>query len=431
MTGERGEGEQGEAACRARCLWLAELASYRSGVVARLVDALGSFDAALTCSAGEVRRVLAKMRSGKTDATAEPSAGQPTDEARFSALLSAGERLSGEPGSACGAVCWCDDLYPAALRGLYDPPPALFVDGCCAPAALAILQEHPVVAIVGSRSPSAYGEEMTAGIARDLARAGVIVVSGMALGLDATAHAAALGEAEGVLAPATIGVLGCGVDVVYPRSNEWLFAAVRRCGLLLSEFTFGVPARAWRFPARNRVIAGLAAAVVIVEGSERSGSLITADYALEIGREVFAVPGEAGRRLSAGPHRLLRQGAALCESANDVLAVLAIGGGDGSGKRGGARPLPAAPPRTTLLSGAAERVAEAVVAELDKGERTIDELALRVGCAGSEVAAVVSALEVEEIVAVAAGRCRLRRGAAPSEIPAQTRSAGAEPRVRR
>jgi DNA processing protein len=412
MGGQLRVQQPNEDERRARCLWLAQLASYRSGVIARLVDALGGFDAALSCSDREVRRVLAKTRRNKAQATSETGDEQLSDEARFATLLAAGAEPSDRSQRSPSVITWCDELYPPVLRDLYDPPPALFVGGCCAPASLAILQKHPVVAIVGSRSPSAYGAEMTAGLARDLARAGAIVVSGMAMGLDATAHAAAIEEVEGVLVPATVGVLGCGIDVVYPRSNEWLFTAVRRCGLLVSEFGFGVPARAWRFPARNRVIAGLAAAVVIVEGSERSGSLITADYALEIGRDVFAVPGEAGRRLSAGPHKLLRQGAALCESANDVLAVLHVGTRTQSEKPGGARPKAAAPPRTGLLAGAAERVAEAIIAELDCGERTIDELAARVGCPGSEVAAVVSALEVEEIVSFGGGRCRLRRGSA-------------------
>jgi DNA processing protein len=413
MGGQLRVQQPNEDERRARCLWLAQLASYRSGVIARLVDALGSFDEALSCPTREVRRALAKTRRGKTEVTSEPGRERLTDEARFATLLAVGAETTDALRPSLSVITWCDELYPPALRGLYDPPPALFVGGCCAPASLAILQKHPVVAIVGSRSPSAYGVEMTTGLARDLARAGAIVVSGMALGLDATAQAAAIDEVEGVLVPATVGVLGCGIDVVYPRSNEWLFTAVRRCGLLVSEFGFGVPARAWRFPARNRVIAGLAAAVVIVEGSERSGSLITADYALEIGRDVFAVPGEAGRRLSAGPHKLLRQGAALCESANDVLAVLDVGTRSQSEMRSGARPQAAASPRTGLLAGAAERVAEAIIAELDCGERTIDELAARIGCPGSEVAAVVSALEVEEIVSFGGGLCRLRRGSAP------------------
>ena len=432
---------------RARCLWLAQLASYRSGVIARLVDVLGSIEAAVSCAEADIRRALTLSRRGKLGVRGESGGDedghQPrlvlegevaprrrhenkrgrgrdaapvermTDEAQFAALLAAGDQAIDEATLSESVVTWCDELYPPALRGLYDPPPALFVGGCCAPASLAILHERPVVAVVGSRSPSPYGAEMTAALARDLARAGAIVVSGMALGLDATAHAAAVAEAEGVLTPATVGVLGCGVDVVYPRSNEWLFAAVRRCGLLVSEFWFGVPARAWRFPARNRVIAGLAAAVVIVEGSERSGSLITADYALEIGRDVFAVPGEAGRRLSAGPHKLLRQGAALCESAGDVLAALGVGMSGTLGRQVGAAPNAAAPTRTGLLAGAAGRVAEAIVAELDGAERTIDELAARTGSPSAEVAAVVSALEVEGIVSVGAGRCRLRRGSSP------------------
>ena len=135
------------------------------------------------------------------------------------------------------------------------------------------MARRPVVAVVGARRPSPYGLEIATGIAADLARLGAVIVSGMALGIDAAAQAEALRVAAGSEAPATVGVLGCGADVVYPRANAGLFTAVERRGLLLSEFWWGVPARAWRFPARNRVIAGISDAVVIVEGSERSGSL--------------------------------------------------------------------------------------------------------------------------------------------------------------
>jgi DNA processing protein len=149
----------------------------------------------------------------------------------------------------------------------------------------------------------------------------VLVVSGLALGIDAAAHEAAL-ECGGEEAP-TVAVLGCGADVVYPRTNEAVFRAVARRGLLLSEFAWGVPAREWRFPARNRIMAALSRAVVIVEGAERSGARLTVDYALDLGREVLAVPGEAGRKLTVAPHRFIREGAGLCESADDVLTAIA------------------------------------------------------------------------------------------------------------
>ena len=134
-------------------------------------------------------------------------------------------------------------------------------------------------------------------------------------------------------------MLGCGIHVTYPKENARLAKQIERTGMLLSEFPGLVPARPWRFPCRNRVIAGLARAVVVVEGGERSGSLLTADFATQLGRDVLAVPGEAGRRLSAGPHRLLREGAHLCESADDVLDVI------GLRQAAGARPAPEASKR--------------------------------------------------------------------------------------
>jgi len=147
--------------------------------------------------------------------------------------------------------------YPERLRRLYDPPPALYVHGAGVPESLHALNAGPVVGVVGARGPSAYGREMATSIATDLARAGVVVVSGLAMGIDAVAQQAALRAARHGR-PATVGVLGCGVDVVYPRCNARLFAGVLARGLLLSEFVWGLRARAWRFPARNRVIAACA-----------------------------------------------------------------------------------------------------------------------------------------------------------------------------
>ena len=192
---------------------------------------------------------------------------------------------------------------------------------------LQALRLRPTVAVVGARHPSPYGLEMAWLLGAGLARAGVNVVSGMALGIDAQAHTGAL---EGLDEPfrcgdlpdvpvALAGVLGAGVRLAVPRTNQELFAAVARRGVLLSEYGWLLPPHAWRFPARNRLIAALSDAVVVVEGRATSGALHTAAFALDLGRDVLAVPGEAGRPLSAGPHRLLRDGAHLCESPGDVL----------------------------------------------------------------------------------------------------------------
>jgi DNA processing protein len=268
------------------------------------------------------------------------------------------------------------------------------------------LEERSVVAIVGARSPSPYGGEMTRLIARDLTDAGVLVISGMALGIDAIAQTEAVAAASrrgpGLDAAAddgpcsTVAVLGCGIDITYPRENARLADRIARTGLLLSEFPGQVPARPWRFPCRNRVIAGLARAVVVVEGSERSGSLLTAAFAADLGRDVLAVPGEAGRRLSAGPHKLLRRGAHLCESAGDVLEAIGLRQAAWSRKR-------AAGPAVTGPLGR-------VLSELDSGERTVDELAAALRGGAAEVAALLAGLEVDGLVARAeSGRYRLCR----------------------
>jgi DNA processing protein len=222
------------------------------------------------------------------------------------------------------AITWVDAAYPSRLRHLADPPPAIFV--CGRESVLAELETRPLVAVVGARAASGYGLEMTAMVVDGLVRAGVGVVSGLALGIDAAAHREALSSLSSATVAGRsvplVGVLGGGVLTVHPRTNAGLFAALQSNGLLLSEYFWDLPALAWRFPARNRVIAALAHALVVVEGRKTSGARHTAAFASELPCEVFAVPGEAGRRLSELPHELLRCGAHLCEAAEDVLEVL-------------------------------------------------------------------------------------------------------------
>jgi DNA processing protein len=416
---------------RSVCLWLARLATYRAGLVQRLLadhraaaSTAGSpelsLDALIACSAVELADRIAARSKGRPRGAREPG-----DEARrFADIL--GEGPETPPCSdtwvirreECATaldevhiVTWCDDLYPARLRQTADPPPALFVRGCCAPESLRSLDGSPVVAIVGSRAPSPYGLEMTTTLARGLALAGCIVISGLALGIDAAAQDEALGVMGGTRVPATVAVLGCGVDVVYPRSNATLYARTLKQGLLVSEFDLGASPRSWRFPARNRVIAGLADAVVVVEGTVRSGSLHTAEFAVDAGRDVFAVPGEAGRRLSAGPHKLLRLGAALCEGAADVLDVLlpawrsqgtapaSLGGAIENGQDD-SRPSRRDTTRAVALS---LTPAQQVLRALADCELTTDSLVARCGLSVADTAAAVSALEVEGVIRTAPG----------------------------
>jgi DNA processing protein len=422
---------------RALCLWLARLATYRSGLVQRLVCGESrsesdrrpeacAFHAIMSRSAREIAARLpgASSRRGKrAESSPEPAGGE---GARLAALLAdgplenpppAGPWLLGtahvcDPRDDIYVVTWYDDLYPPGLRQLVDPPPALFVRGCCAPESLRVLAGGLTVAVVGSRAPSAYGLEMTACIAGGLARAGVLVLSGLAMGIDAAAQDEAVRVVGGARVPATVGVLGCGVDVVYPRANEKLFQRTLKHGLLLSEFEPGALPRAWRFPARNRVMAAASEAVVIVEGSRRSGSLITAEFALSAGKEVLAVPGEAGRLLSSGPHQMIRDGAALCEGAPDVLAAIMpswrgqrrgldnqIGRDgallDGHGTGGIAFPGPAAGVFEPWRGSPRE---ERLIGLLAASDSSADELAAAAGLPIEQVLAALAELEVEGLV---------------------------------
>jgi DNA processing protein len=208
-----------------------------------------------------------------------------------------------------------DPEYPALLAELHDPPPGLFLRG----GAGGGLLTRRAVAIVGARACSSYGSQVARLLGRELAAAGLVVVSGLARGVDGQAHRGAL-EAGGV----TVAVLGCGIDRDYPAAHAELAGRIGEAGLVLSEYAPGVEPAPWRFPARNRIIAGLAAAAVIVEARERSGALITADFALEAGREVFAVPGEITSSLSAGTNALLRLGATPLTRPEDVLEALGV-----------------------------------------------------------------------------------------------------------
>jgi DNA processing protein len=201
-----------------------------------------------------------------------------------------------------------DDDYPKRLKDIYDPPALLYVRG-------EIRKEDELaVAIVGSRKTSPYGRWITEKIGQDLAHHGVTVVSGMARGIDSVAHQGAL-QAGG----RTIAILGCGVDVIYPSENRNLFYQIIEHGAILSEFPMGSPPEGGHFPRRNRIISGLSIGAVIVQASADSGSLITANYALEQGREVFAVPGNVGAEGSRGTNRLIKDGAKLVESSEDIL----------------------------------------------------------------------------------------------------------------
>jgi DNA processing protein len=267
---------------------------------------------------------------------------------------------------------------PPRLRAIHDPPKRLFLRGNAPPELLS----EPSVAIVGARACSPYGVHVARMLGRELADAGVVVVSGLARGVDGEAHRGAL-DAGGH----TVAVLGCGVDRDYPAAHRSLAAAIAERSLLVSEYEPGVEPAPWRFPARNRIVAGLAAATIVIEARERSGALITADFALDEGREVFAVPGEITSALSAGTNDLLRLGATPLTSAADVLELFDL--------------APAAASALDLSEPATQ-----ILGALRAGSASADELAC---VTGLEVAAVTGALvELELAGAAVEGEGRYR-----------------------
>jgi DNA processing protein len=217
-------------------------------------------------------------------------------------------------------VCRHERAYPQRLLDLVDPPSLLH--STAPPARLAELCGGPAAAVVGTRRASSYGLEVATALGRGLAAAGVTVVSGLALGIDAAAHRGAL-DAGGP----TVAVLGCGADVAYPRTNRALYGRIRASGAVVAELPPGARPARWTFPARNRIMAGIAAVTVVVEAAERSGSLITVGFAQDLGREVCAVPGRVTSRIAAGANQLLLEGAHPVRGAADVLDVIFGAGG--------------------------------------------------------------------------------------------------------
>jgi len=286
-------------------------------------------------------------------------------------------------------LTWDDPAYPARLRTIADPPLALFVRG-----ALGEL-EH-AVAVVGARRAGEYGRRTARTLARELAQAGTVVVSGLAAGIDGAAHEGAL-EAGG----RTIAVMATGIDDVYPTWHRALAQRIASSGALVTEFPVGTAALPRHFPQRNRIVSGLAMAVIVVEAAEGSGSLITARYALEQGREVFAVPGPIGDGRHRGSHRLLQQGATLVTGTDDVLDVLAPAlRARLAGERVRAE--------TAVLTLEERRILEAV----GDGDAHVDEIVMRAACPANESLETLLALELRGLVEQRPGARFVRRRAA-------------------
>jgi DNA processing protein len=226
--------------------------------------------------------------------------------------ISLDEELENVESEGAKAITWQDEEYPPRLRHVHNAPPVLYVKGDILP------RDEWAVAVVGTRASRAYGRQMVEEIAGDLARSGITVVSGLARGIDSLAHRAAL-RAGG----RTIAVLGCGIDIIYPHEHGDLARSIVDRGALITEYPLGTKPEGGNFPPRNRIISGLSLGTLVVEAGKRSGALITADYALEQGREVFALPGNANSPKSEGTNRLIQEGAAkLIVSVEDILEEL-------------------------------------------------------------------------------------------------------------
>ena len=294
---------------------------------------------------------------------------------RFSAWKEVDEELRRAAAAGASLVPFVDRNYPAQLREIADPPPVLYVKG-------ELRENTKAVAIVGSRSASDYGRRIARDLAGGLSAFGFTVVSGMARGIDGSAHESALAAGG-----RTVAVLGCGVDRAYPPEHAALYRRILAQGAIISELPIGARPMAFNFPARNRLISGLSLGVIVVEATEKSGSLITASMAVEQGREVFAVPGLVGSSRSRGAHRLLRQGAKLVETVNDVIEEIApqlVG-------RASA-PLKRALPDNVPIE------ARQIFALLEEGELQIDELIEGSGLTPSKVSQILLELELHGVL---------------------------------
>jgi len=299
-------------------------------------------------------------------------------------------KLASAPGVSL--VKYTDHLYPKGLLNIYDFPPVLYVRG-------ELTEADINVAVVGSRAASSYGRYVTDKLCRDLAYNGVTIVSGLARGIDAAAHRGAL-TAKG----RTIAVLGCGIDIVYPGENRELYAEIPKSGAIITEFPFGTPPNAHNFPARNRIISGLSLGVVIIEATEKSGSLITARTALDQGREVFAVPGIIDAPGSKGTHMLLKQGAKLVENINDILDEIApqISRPQtrdiGENKRLKPEAATEAAPEVTTDNAALSGGEKALIGIISRDPQDVDTIIARSGRPAGETLGMLTDLELRGII---------------------------------
>jgi len=294
-------------------------------------------------------------------------------------------------------LCLADKRYPVMLRQIADPPPILYLRGN-----IEYLQQHQI-ALVGSRNPTQPGLEMTRLFATHLSRCGLLICSGMALGIDAAAHQSALSAGQ-----ATVAVMGTGLNRVYPARHRELAHQIAEQGVLVSEFAPDTGPQQNHFPRRNRIISGLSLGVVVMEAALRSGSLTTARHAMEQGREVFAIPGSINNPLARGCHRLIREGAKLVETAEDILEELGElarsqlilenehGNGDNSFNI------------QIDVKDAGDQDYGRLLSALAYDPASIDTLVMRCGLTAEEVSSMLLILELQGHIATAPGGCYVR-----------------------
>ncbi len=359
-------------AATAHWLTLMQAGGVHAGRVKALREQLGSLEAIMGASASVL------SGHGLSDSTIR-ALGSP-DASQLARDLTWLQR------DGRGLLTMDDPRYPPLLREIADPPCALFYVGN-----IDILQ-LPALAIVGSRNPTASGRDTAAAFARHLAGVGLCIVSGMASGIDGAAHRGALA------APGhTVAVCGTGLDRIYPPAHRDLAVAIAANGLLLSEYPSGTPPRKFHFPQRNRIISGLCVGTLVVEAARQSGSLITAQQAIEQGREVFAVPGSIHNPLARGCHQLLREGAKLVESAEDILGEL--------GAMVAAHSTAEPAENTVAIEHHDDEDYVTLLAALDFDPVSIDTLIKRTGLTPDAVSSMLLILELQgRVVAVSGGR---------------------------
>ncbi len=358
-------------------LYLLTVPNLGPGRIRRLVSAAGSIERLLAAPF----QVLAKMTG--------------MSEKRFARLRTAGswqvadDQLSKAAAADVRIMSIWDDDYPEMLRQIPQAPVILFVKGHLS------LQKPRSLAVVGTRRPSHYGRNVTGRLVSDLVDHGFQIVSGLARGIDTIAHQTVV-DKHGQ----TIAVLGCGIDVVYPAENRALFRAIQDNGAIFSEYMMGTGPDAPNFPRRNRIISGLSAGTLVIEAGERSGALITANYALEQNREVFAVPGNIYQAGSIGPNRLIQEGARLVTGIDDILSEL---GGIATGQQGReeriVRPLP------DTLSELERRIA----VFLQDEPVHVDALVMQLDLSPASILAALLGLELAGVVTQLPGKMFVKK----------------------